>query len=61
MSRQIGIGPSLFLMSSKSFAILFVVLTIVCIPFYLFLGNVAEIPFAVQNKFELMFDANENA
>ena len=39
MSRQIGIGPTLFLMSSKSFAILFILLTIMCIPIFMFLGS----------------------
>ena len=55
MSRQIGIGPSLFLMSSKSFAILFIILTIVCIPFYVMLGQVGTIPWAVRSKFVDMF------
>ena len=55
MSRQIGIGPSLFLMSSKSFAILFIILTIVCIPFYIMLGQSGEIPWAVKSKFVHMF------
>jgi len=56
MSRQIGIGPTLFLMSSKSFAVLFIVLTIMCIPFYLVLGQEGLIPFAVKSKFEVMFN-----
>ena len=60
MSRQIGIGPSLFLMSSKSFAILFIILTVICIPFYVMLGQVGKIPWAVSSKFVDMFGDESN-
>jgi hypothetical protein len=36
MSQEIGVGPTLFLMSAKSLAILFFVLTIINIPCYVF-------------------------
>jgi hypothetical protein len=36
MSQEIGVGPTMFLMSAKSLAILFFVLTIINIPCYIF-------------------------
>lgn len=36
MSQEIGVGPTMFLMSAKSLAILFFVLTIINIPCYVF-------------------------
>jgi hypothetical protein len=47
-------------MSSKSFAILFIILTVVCIPYYIMLSQVGGIPTAVGSKLVDMFgDENE--
>jgi hypothetical protein len=36
LAKELGIGPSLFLLSTKSLAYLFLILTIINIPVYIF-------------------------
>lgn len=45
MSKQLGIGPTLFLMSTKAMSWFFLVLTIINFPvmFFYYSGNAAEI------------------